>query len=125
MELTNGEIFKAKRPLDTLMVNKLPVKVSYGLAKLSSKLNDQFQVIETVRRGLCQTYGTPDPRDARQFNVLPEIDGNTNPKYGKFVEEIEELMTQTVEIVIDVVTLPDTLEVEPVVLMALDKFIKI
>ncbi len=125
MNLTNGEIFKAKRPLDTLMGNKLPVKTSYGLAKLSAKLNDPFQVIDTVRRGLCKTYGTPDPRDARQFNVLSEIEGKANPQYEKFMEEIGELMAQEVEIVIDVVTLPDTLEVEPSVLMALDKFIKL
>jgi len=125
MKLTNGEIFKAKRPLDTLMGNKLPVKVSYGLARLSAKLNDQFQVIEKVRLGLCQTYGTPDPRDARQFNVLPIIEGEANPEYEKFMEEIKELLAQTVEMVIDEVILPDTLEVEPSVLMALVKFIKV
>ncbi len=125
MNLTNGEIFKAKRVLNPLMGNKLPVKTSYGLAKLSVKLNDQFLVIDTVRRGLCQTYGTPDPKDAKAFNVLPEIEGKANPKYGKFIEEIEELMSKTVEIVIDVVTLPDTLEVEPATLLALEKFIKV
>ncbi len=133
MEITNGEIFKAKKPrsvngmsyLDTLMANKFPLKVSYGLNKLFAKLEDQYQVIEKTRVGLCQTYGTPDPRDVRQFNVLPEIDGKINPEYGKFMEEIEELMSQTVEIVIDVVTLPDTLEVEPSVLLALEKFIKV
>jgi len=125
VKLTNGEIFKAKKPLDTLMVNKFPVKVSYGLAKLSAKLNDQFLIIEKVRQGLVQTYGTPDPRDARQFNVLPIIEGEANPEYEKFMGEIMELMAQTVEIVIDVVTLPDTLEVEPSVMMALEKFIKV
>lgn len=125
MKLTNGEIFKAKKPLDTLMGNKLPVKVSYGLAKLSAKLNNQFQVIETVRQGLCKTYGVQDSRNPRLYNVLPELDGVVNPQYEKFMSEIEELMSQEVEIVIDVVTLPDTLEVEPATLMALDKFIKV
>ena len=133
MELTNGEIFKAKRPqasnrmssLDTLMANKFPVKVSYGLVKLSAKLEVQYQIIEKTRIGLCQTYGTPDPRDARQFNVLPIIEGKANPEYERFMGEIEELMAQTVELVIDEVTLPDTLEVEPSVLMALDKFLKV
>jgi len=125
MQLTNGEIFRAKRPLDTLMGIKLPVKASYGLAKLSAKLNDQFQIIETVRQGLCKTYGVQDSRNPRVFNVLLEIDGKSNPEYDKFMEEIEELMSQKVEIVINVVTLPETLEIEPAVLMALDKFIKI
>ena len=125
MKLTNGEIYNAKKPIEKLLDKELPVKTSYGLAKLAHKLNDQLQVIGQVIQGLRKTYGTPDPRNPNQFNVLPEIDGVSNPEYEKFNEEIQELMAQEVELVIDVVTLPDTLEVEPSVLMALDKFVKI
>ncbi len=120
MKLTNGEIFNAREPLGKLMEEKLPVKTSYGLAKLAAKLNDQLQVIEQVRQGLIQTYGEPDPEKPTQIRVLPDSKG-----FPKFMEELGELMSQEVEIVFDVVTLPDTLEVKPAVLMALDKFIKI
>ena len=143
MKLTNAEIFNAKTPLGKLLSEKLPVKTSYGLAKLAAKLNDQLGIIDKVRQGLFQTYGVSNPQNPMQLlpppSLIVETDaggkeikdkaGNVtmvpNPKYQKFDEEMGELMAQEVEIVFDVVTLPDTLEVEPVVLMALDKFIKI
>ena len=125
MKLTNGEIFNTRKPLEKLLDKELPVKTSYGLAKLAHKLNDQLQVMDKVIQGLRKTHGTPDPQNPRVFNVLQEIEGNYNPEYAKFNEEIKELMAQEVELVIDVVTLPDTLEVEPSVLMALEKFIKL
>ena len=34
MKLTNGEIFDAREPLQKLLEQKFPVKVSYGLANL-------------------------------------------------------------------------------------------
>jgi len=125
MKLTNGEIFSTKRPLEKLLDKELPVKTSYGLAKLAHKLNDQLQIMDKVIQGLRKTYGTPDPRNPRVFNVLPEIDGVVNPQMEKFNEEIKELMAQEVELVIDEVTLPETLEIEPATLMALEKFIKV
>ena len=120
MKLTNGEIFNAKAPLETLLKEKFPVKVSYGLAKLASKLNDQLQVSEKVRQGLIETYGEKNPDNPQQISVSPQSEG-----WPKFAEEYGELMSQEVEIVFDVVTLPDTLEIEPTVLMALEKFIKV
>ncbi len=120
MKLTNGEIFNAKEPLAKLIKEKFPVKVSYGLAKLASKLDAQLEVIEKVRQGLIQTYGEKDPDNPQKIKVDPQSEG-----FPKFAEEYGELMTQEVEIVFDVVTLPDTLEIEPTVLMALDKFIKV
>lgn len=120
MKLTNGEIFNSKEPLQKLMSKSLPVKISYGLAKIAAKLNEQLQVIEQVRQGLITTYGEKDPNNPMRISVDPKSD-----KYSKFVTEYGELMKQEVEIVFDVVTLPETLEIEPFVLMALDKFIKI
>ncbi len=134
MKLTNGEIFNAKEPLSKLIQEKFPVKVSYGLAKLASKLDAQLGVIEKVRQGLIQTYGEQDPDNPMQIRVLPTLEKKDengkstfepNPKFPKFAEEMGELMTQEVEIVFDVVTLPDTLEIEPSTLMALEKFIKV
>ena len=120
MKLTNGEIFNAKEPLSKLIQEKLPVKTSYGLAKLASKLDAQLGVIEKVRQGLIQTYGEKDPDNPMQIRVDPQSEN-----FPKFAEEYGELMAQEVEIVFDVVTLPDTLEVEPSTLMALDKFVKV
>jgi len=120
VKLANGEIFNAKEPLQKLMQEKFPVKVSYGLAKLAAQLDAQLGVIEKVRQGLIETYGEKDPDNPTQIRVTPGMGG-----FSKFAEEYGELMSQETEIVFEVVTLPDTLEVEPTVLMALDKFVKI
>jgi len=120
VKLTNGEIFRAREPLKKLMGERMPVKASYELAKIANKLNSQFTIIENVREGLVKTYGEPQKDNPRTFMVNP-LGGN----YLKFIEEVDELMGQEVEIVFDKVTLPDTLEIEPSVLMALEKLIKI
>ena len=120
MKLTNGEIFNAKEPLAKLIQEKLPVKASYGLAKLAAKLDEQLQVIEKVRGGLVQTYGEKDPDNPQQIRV-----NSQSENWPKFAEEYGELMSQEVEVVFEVVTLPDTLDVEPATLMALDKFVKV
>ena len=120
MKLTNLEIFNAKEPLRKLLEEKLPVKSSYGLAKLASKLDPQLGVIEKVRQGLIQTYGEKDPDNPQQIKVSSQSEG-----FPKFAEEYGELMAKEVEIVIEVVALPDTLEVDAATLMALQKFVKV
>lgn len=120
MKLTNGEIFNAKEPLNKLLEERLPVKVSFALAKIAQKLNEKYEVIEMTRAGLIRTYGKVDPLNPRHQLVTPDCDG-----FSKFEEEFKELMEQEVELVIEKVTLPDTLEVQPVTLMALEKFVKV
>ncbi len=120
MKLTNGEIFNAREPLERLMGEKLPVKASYRLAQLAAKLQEQLQVIEKVRQGLIQTYGAPDPENMRRLRVDPASDG-----YPKFSKELGELFSQEVEIVIEPVALPDTLEMDAATLMALVKFVTV
>lgn len=135
MKLNNGEIFVAREPLQKLMEQKFPVMVSYKLAKMVSKLNEQMKVIDDVRNGLIRTYGKPDKENPQQIAVPTD-----SKDYPKFIEEFNELMTQEVEIVFDKVKLPEKvaatcdkcshnmdkmLEIEPSVLMALDKFVEV
>lgn len=120
MKLTNSEIFNAKEPLKELIKNKFPVKTSLALVKLAHKLNEFLLPIEQVREGLIRTHGKPDPEHPQQFRVAPDCEG-----FSKFIEELGELMSQEVEIVIEKVALPETLEIEPTILMALEKFIRV
>ena len=120
MKLTNGEIFNAKEPLSKLMEHKFPVKISYGLAKLAQKLNPQLQIIDDVRNGLIKKYGKQGKDNPQEIRVASE-----DESFPKFVEEMNELLAQEVEIVFDKVKLPEDLEVEPSVLMLLDKFIEV
>lgn len=125
MKLTNGEILNAKEPLTRLMEQKFPVKVSFGLARLSNKLQDPLKAIEDVRNGLIRTYGEKDPENSQNISVLPE-----SKNFQKFIEEMNELLAQEVEVVFDKVKLPEEvdgkpLEIEPNILMALEKFMEV
>ena len=139
MKLDNGTIFVAREPLAKLMEQKFPVRVSYNLAKMASKLNEQLKVIDEVRNGLIRTYGKPDKDNPQQISV-PQ----GSKDFTKFMEEFSELMNKEEEIDFGKtevpVKLPEKvagtcdschhnmdrmLEIEPSVLMALDKFIEV
>ena len=139
MKLDNGTIFVAREPLAKLMEQKFPVRVSYNLAKMTSKLNEQLKVIDEVRNGLIRTYGKPDKDNPQQISV-PQ----GSKDFTKFMEEFSELMNKEEEIDFGKtevpVKLPEKvaatcdschhnmdrmLEIEPSVLMALDKFIEV
>ena len=135
MKLNNGDIFTAREPLAKLMEQKFPVMVSYKLAKMTSKLNEQLKVIDEVRNGLSKTYGKADKDNPQQISVPQDSRG-----FSKFMEEFGTLMNEEVEVVFDKVKLPEkvaatcdkcshnmdkSLEIEPNVLMALDKFVEV
>jgi len=118
MKLQNGDIFMVREPLQKLIEQKFPVMVSYKLAKLVAKLNEQFKVIEDVRMGLIRRYGKADEKGNAQ--VKPE-----DENWPKFLDEFNELLEQEVEIVFDKVKLPNDFEIEPSVLIPLEKFIEV
>ncbi len=137
MKLSNGEIFDAWEALNKLTPEgvKFPVRVSLGIVKLRTALRDFHQEIEEVKNGLVKTYGKANPENPHSYSVDP---GSEN--LPKFVEEMEELMNQGVEVVIAKVKLPEKvsatcdkcnhnmdkmLEIEPSVLMALEKFVEV
>lgn len=133
MELQSSDIFVAREPLQRLTGEKFPVKVAYDLAKLTIKLADQFKVIDEVRNGLIKKYG--DKGEKGQITVAQD-----SPNWDKFIAEFNELMEQKVEVVFAKVKLPEKVaatcdkcnhnmdkafEIEPKILMALDKFIEV
>ena len=120
MLLKNSAIFNAKEPLQKLIELKLPVKVSYALARTASKLNEQLKIIEEVRQSLFKKHG-------EQTDKGWEIKANS-PNLPMFLAEIEELLAQEVELDIQKVALPSNgadLNIEPVVLMALDWLVEV
>ncbi len=122
MKLTIAEIFNAKEPLQGLSKQKLPVKASLAVLKLVRKLNEHLIPAEEVKNNLIKQYGSVpvDAPNSEQISIQP---GDAN--FPKFAEEFSELVLQEVEIVIEKITLPDTLEIEAAVLVALEKFIKV
>lgn len=123
MKLTNGDLFTASGPLKTLIAMKFPVAVSFKLAKMANKLNDSLKSIEDVRNGLINKYG--EQNEKGQTAVSED-----SPNFAKFVSEFNDLMAIEVEVVIEKVKLPEEvdgrpLEIEPSLLMALEKFVDV
>lgn len=124
MNLTNGEIFDAAKPLNVLLQKELPVKVSYELATIANKLNEQLQIIEDVRKGLVKKYGAKN-KETGKLGVDKE-----SKDFDKFTADFEELMNQEVELVINKVVLPKEIDGKPLtieagVLMNLGKFVDV
>lgn len=128
MEIKNRELFEAVEPLKKLMSNALPVQVSYKLVKLVNKLNTPFKDIEDTVTRLRNMYGEKD-ENGRLKTVVNEggiaVLDLKPENADKLNNDFEELMEHSVEVVIEKVKLPETLEIEPNVLMALEKFVEV
>ncbi len=122
MKISNAELMNVKVPLQELAKVKLPVKTSLEVLRLIQKLNEFLVPAETVMNNLIKQYGHPET-DAPNSGRVVILPGDDN--FKKYMEELAELVEQENEIVFTKVKLPDTLEIEPAVLMALEKFIKI
>ena len=87
------------------------------------KESDEIYLVLDARR----TYKVKvDQNEQGQTIIVAEEGGNIE----KFAEEFDELLNQEVELVIDTVQLPQevdgkTLQIEPAILMALEKFIDV
>jgi len=121
MKLTYNEIITAQDALKKLQDKPIPVKQSIVIAHLIRKFTDLMNDFATVRDGLKTRYGVNYVRDGDMVNFASEIEGNA----AKFKDELNELLNQEIEVVFTKITLPDNLEVEPSILVALEKFINI
>jgi len=153
---TSGEIFAAREPLSQLMQQKLPIAVSFKLAKLAKTVQGELTVIEELRNALIKEYGVADEANPNQVTVptiIEKLDDKgkpimdkgkpvmvANPNFAKFLDEVNELMAQEAKLVVEKVKLPEkvastcdkchnnmdkALEIEPAVLLLLDKFVEI
>ena len=122
MKFTIAEIYNAAGPLGTLSKVKLPVKVSLSVVRLIKKVDEHLIPAQECEQGLITHYGKPLEEGPNKGKLAVKR-GDEN--YSKFSEELGELMLQEVEIVFDKVQLPEALEIEPGVLMALEKFIRV
>ncbi len=123
MKLTNEEIYRAREPLEKLLNERFPVKISYRLAIMARKINSQCEIIDTVKNGLIETYGEVDRDNPKHLEVKPE-----SKNFTKFIGEMEELFAQEVEFVLEKIALPTEIDgkeicIEPSVLVELEKLI--
>ena len=131
MEITNEEILNSREPLQMLSGMKLPVKVSFQIAKLAVKLNEPYGIATEVKNKLINQYGQ-EQKGGEVSVVMPNdlLHRPVTPNWEKFLVEYNELLAQKVELDIEKVQLPSEidgkpLQIEPSILMALGKFIDI
>ena len=116
MKLKNGEVYMAYNALAALSNEKLPVKVSFGLAKFAIKLEPNFKAIEKIRLVLVKELGVE--KDSI-YSVSSE-------KRDEFQVKLDELFGLESEIgEITKIKLPETLMIELAILVALDKFVEV
>lgn len=139
MKLKNGEIVDCVEAFKKLVGEKLPVKVSYNLARTGIALQEKLKVFDEVKTSLVTTYKiTAEPSEDGKGQTIKT--GGKPADLQSFLKELDELLNLEVEVVIGKVKLPEKiagtcdkcshnmdvpLQVEPSVLMALEKFIEV
>jgi hypothetical protein len=124
MKLSNGEIFAAGKPLEALSKERLPIRSSYRIAKLIKECASNLEIIEKLRIGLVQKHGEKD--DKGNFSVKPNTEA-----WAKFIADMDILFSQEVEIDFgEKIEIPfevdgKSINIEPNILIQLDKFITI
>lgn len=131
MKLKNGEIYMAYDALGALSNEKLPIRVSFGLAKFSIKLEPSFKAIEKIRLALVKEFGVekdgicsvpPEKRDEFQTK-LDELFG-LKAEVGEVVKvKLPEMVAATCDKCHHNMDRP--LEIAPNILVALDKFVEV
>ena len=120
MQVKNREIYDARQPLGELIAKEIPVRVAYQVLELADIFDARLKKTEVIRKQLITKYGEPDPTAPGQFFVNQKSD-----KYPKFTEEREELMDIEIESDWQPLKIPDTLQITPLSLRALKRFIRV
>jgi len=129
MKLQNGEIWAGYQALVELSEKDLPVKVSFGLAKINIALKGTYEAVEKIRQGLVQKHGTPKEGEDAAGNPFSDIEIKQGTKaYDDFSKEFTELITEEVEIEFEMVKLPAEVDGKPFqvaakILAPLEKFV--
>lgn len=110
-------IVEAKESLQNLASMELPLKTSYKLAKMVRCISNELLVFDEQRLKLCQKYGALC-KNGNSYEIPPD----KMPLFGK---DYAELLNIDVELDCEKVTLPDTINIKPIDLVALYDFIEI
>lgn len=138
IKVTNGEIFRSREAMAELLKIELPVKTSWMLVKLASKLNRILVNIESLRTKLVMKHGVLNEKtgntEVSPFLEEKNEDGTVkvtpNPKWAEFQDEFNALMALEEEINMYKIKIPEEVNGKPVsvsaaTLGALEAFIEV
>lgn len=117
MKIILSKIVNSKDALQSLLKEKLPVRISYGIQKTFRLIEKELNDYEEMRSKLImEKYG--EQQEDGNWKVMPD-------KMSGFVHELSELLTLEVELDFKKVKLPETLSMTPSDCYMLDWFIEI
>jgi hypothetical protein len=122
MKLQNQDIVEAKTALAELMKVRLPMRESIAIAHLDLKLREPLEAFIKVRDSLFEKY---EIRRVRNEDGQVQFTSDKEENAKAFTEEFNELLRMEVDFEFDKIKLPETLEVEPSVLLALERFLEV
>lgn len=103
MELTLNELSGAVVAIDKIMRAVLPIKVSYRLSKMVSLINTELDYLDKARTKLAASYGVDNGKGEIQIK---------KENIEQFSKEINQLMTEKVELNIERIKLSEIQEVK-------------
>lgn len=132
MKVLTGELRTIQQGLGEIaMVDNIPIKPSYWLARLYDKTNSELRALESGRMNLLKKYsvldneGNPKLKVDKDGNSLGEYDLTAENKI-KFEKDYAELMKIEVDLTyntIKIKALGTLAKVKPIVLFKLKKII--
>jgi len=123
MKVKAGEIRGIVEAIDKTANLKLPIKISYWLARTAKQLDPEFRAFEESRLKLIQAHAEKDD----EGKVVPAGEGQVKiVDAEKFNEEYSEIADQEIEIKMDPIALDalGDIDIEPAVVHGLLPLLK-
>jgi hypothetical protein len=86
-----------------LLSQNLTLKNRYWLSRLGDTIQAEKKAVDTLRDELIKELGTQDENN--NFSLQPSIEGQVNPNFVKFQEELSSLLKEEKEVFHAVFTL--------------------
>lgn len=130
MKIKTGELRKIHGGLIEILKIELPVKPSYWLARIATKVEPETATFERARMGLILKYANKNKKGELVF--LKDKNGKLTKEYDikdleSFNKEFNELAEQEIEINIKPIKLDalGDVKIKPIILAQLEKIIEI
>ncbi len=98
MRVKLGQIYAANPILGKLVEQQLPIRVAYRLTRLITKLNEEYDALDSSRIKLLEEYGTPVDGVEGQFQFTPENQVTFQDEFNNLLSEDVDLDWQPISI---------------------------
>lgn len=96
---TINNLYNARNILQKLSSQSLPIKVSYGIAKVITAANEEFVTAEKQRAKLCEKYGKLN-KEGTKYKI--EDTEGFNKEYTDFLNLEVELNAKAIKLTDDI-----------------------